>query len=207
MDIWKNRYVLVTSNPKGLLRKVWFDVMLGIGRCGREIRGPLPIVPSLSNEMIVVFVEMVASETTRNHRGLCDNDFERSPHIYAKNTPACPVYSFELYLSKRNPNSANFFQLPKCKCQNSDDGYYTRRPIGEQILNDMKKYLSKDAAFTNIYTNHCVRATALNMVAHSGVPDVQIMRITGHKCEASLSSYNTDSSNNQEEMLCYFVRS
>ena len=68
MEIWKNRSsdFLVTSNPKGLLRKVWFDIMLGFGRRGRENQR------SFTNSTFTVktddrgikFVEMVAGETT-----------------------------------------------------------------------------------------------------------------------------------------------
>jgi hypothetical protein len=36
------------------------------------------------------------------------------------------------------------------------------------------------------------------LLTHSGVPDREIMHITGHKCEASLSSYNAESSENQK---------
>ena len=66
------------------------------------------------------------------------------------------------------------------------------------MLNDMMKHLSKDAGLSTIYTNHSVRATTVDLLAHSGVPDREIMHITGHKCGASLSSYNADSSNNQK---------
>lgn len=49
-----------------------------------------------------------------------------------------------------------------------------------------------------IYTNHSVEATTVNLLAHSGVPDREIMRIARHKCEASRSSYNADPSDNQK---------
>ncbi len=193
--------VLTTENPKGLLRKVWFDIMLGFGRRGRENQR------SFTSETFAVqhddrgfkYVEMVASETTKNHRGgLVDDNFEKSPHIYATNKPGCPFESFEMYLAKRNPNSPHFFQLPRSKFDISDETWYTTRPYGERMLNDMMKGLSKDAALSKNYTNHCIRATTINMLAHSGVSDREIMKITGHKCEASLNSYHSDSSDRQK---------
>ena len=63
----------------------------------------------------------------------------------------------------------------------------------------MMKNLSKDAGLSKIYTNYSVRATTDNLLTHCGVPDKEIMRITGHKCEASLSSYNADLSDNQKK--------
>jgi hypothetical protein len=77
--------------------------------------------------------------------------------------------------------------------------WYTTQPIGEKMLNDMMKNLSKDAGLSKIYTNYSVRATTDNLLTHCGVPDKEIMRITGHKCEASLSSYNADLSDNQKK--------
>ena len=90
-------------------------------------------------------------------------------------------------------------------CQNVDFNtqriivWYTTQPIGEKILNDMMKNLSKDAGLSKIYTNHSVRATTVNLLTHCGVPDKEIMHITGHKCEANLSFYNADLSDNQKK--------
>ena len=72
----------------------------------------------------------------------------------------------------------------------------------------MMKNLSKEARLSKIYTNHSVRETPVDLLAHSGVPDREIIRTTGSKCEAiaSMNSYNADSSDNQWEILCNFVR-
>ena len=194
--------ILVTSNPQGLQRKVWFDIMIGFGPRDLEDQR------SFTNRTFTVktddrgikFVEMVASEITKNHRGeLSDDECERSPRIYAINTPVCPVSSFELYLSKRNPKSTHFFQKPICKFQSSEDVWYTKRLIGKKTLRDMMKNLSKKARLSKIYTNHSVRETPVDLLAHSGVPDREIIRTTGSKCEAiaSMNSYNADSSDNQ----------
>ncbi|CAC5385400.1 KCTD1_15 [Mytilus coruscus] len=58
--------------------------------------------------------------------------------------------------------------------------------------------MSKVANLSQIYTNHCVRATTINILAHAGIADREIMKITGHKCETSLSSYHADSSDKQK---------
>ncbi|CAG2219073.1 KCTD1_15 [Mytilus edulis] len=60
------------------------------------------------------------------------------------------------------------------------------------------KDMSKVANLSQIYTNHCVRATTINILAHAGIADREIMKITGHKCETSLSSYHADSSDKQK---------
>ncbi|XP_063405987.1 uncharacterized protein LOC134689951 [Mytilus trossulus] len=193
--------VLSTKNPKALLRKVWFDILLGFGRRGRENQRTFTDKTFAINQddRGFKYIEMVVSETTKNHRGgLGDDNFEKSPRIYATYKQGCPVESFELYMDKRNPKSECFFQLPRIKFLAFDTTWYTSRPYGERMLNEMMKSISKDAGLTKVYTNHCVRATTINVLAHSGVSDREIMKITGHKCERSLNSYHSDSSDKQK---------
>ncbi|CAG2211426.1 KCTD1_15 [Mytilus edulis] len=193
--------VLSTKNPKALLRKVWFDILLGFGRRGRENQRTFTDKTFAINQddRGFKYIEMVVSETTKNHRGgLGDDNFEKSPRVYATYKQGCPVESFEFYMDKRNPKSDCFFQLPRIKILDSDNTWYTSRPYGIRMLNDMMKSISKDAGLSKVYTNHCVRATTINVLAHSGVSDREIMKITGHKCERSLNSYHSDSSDKQK---------
>ena len=88
----------------------------------------------------------------------------------------------------------------KCKVENLEETWYTSRPLGERYLNNMMKTFSQKANLSMIYTNHCVRATTINVLAHAGVSDREIMRITGHKCEKSLNSYHSDSSSAQKRL-------
>ena len=39
------------------------------------------------------------------------------------------------------------------------------------------------------YTNHCVRATGINILKRSGIDDRDIVKLTGHKAVSSLSCY------------------
>ncbi|KAJ8305693.1 hypothetical protein KUTeg_016238 [Tegillarca granosa] len=50
----------------------------------------------------------------------------------------------------------------------------------------------------HVYTNNSVRASTVTVLAQANVPNREIMKITGHKCEASLNSYNADSSEKQK---------
>ena len=40
-----------------------------------------------------------------------------------------------------------------------------------KMLNNMMKNISKMANLTQNYTNHCVRATTVNILAHAGISD------------------------------------
>ena len=183
--------VLSTETPRGLLRKVWFDIMLSFARRGRENLRDLKASAFTikKDECGQEYVEMTYAEATKNHQGdnLKDKDFESRPRMYATNTAQCPVASFKLYLEKRNKNNDAFFQQPRTKPLTS-----------ESDSESMMKGISQDADLSQVYTNHCVRATTITMLSHAGVEAREIMRISGHRNEQSIRSYNTDSSEAQK---------
>ena len=55
----------------------------------------------------------------------------------------------------------------------------------------MMKEISQEAELSTVYTNHCVRATAITLWSQSGLENRQIMAISGHRNESSLRSYNS----------------
>ncbi|KAK6172689.1 hypothetical protein SNE40_016300 [Patella caerulea] len=73
-----------------------------------------------------------------------------------------------------------------------------QEPLGENSLKCMMKNISKLAELSTIYTNHCVRSTAINLLSYAGVEAREICKLTRHKNEQSLSSYNYDSSSKQK---------
>ena len=62
----------------------------------------------------------------------------------------------------------------------------------------MMRKISLDAGLSRVYTNHCVRATTITLLAHAGVETREIMKISGHRNEASVRCYNADSSSHQK---------
>ena len=61
----------------------------------------------------------------------------------------------------------------------------------------MMKTISEEARLSNIYTNHCVRATAITLWSNAGISNRHIMAISGHRSEQSLVSYNSRPSTSQ----------
>ena len=59
------------------------------------------------------------------------------------------------------------------------------------------KELSKAANLSQVYTNHCIRATAITLWSDAGLSNRHIMSLSGHRNENSLISYNACPSSQQ----------
>jgi hypothetical protein len=79
--------------------------------------------------------------------------------MYATGSIMCPVSSFEKYLSKRNSKCSALFQHPKSSFCNDDNEWYENKPIGKHMLGSFMANLSTQAKLSEVYTNHCIRAT------------------------------------------------
>ena len=190
------------DHPKTLQRKVWFDIALAFARRGREN------LQSMKKDAFVFkkddigaeYVEMAYNEATKNHPGnKSDTNHESKTRMYATDgSETCPVQSLKLYLSKLHPKSDLLFQQARNRVLSTDDVWYTTRPVGPRTLGDMMKVISKEANLSQIYTNHSVRATTVTLLSHAGVDIREIMRISQHRNEASVKSYNRDSSDAQK---------
>ena len=106
----------------------------------------------------------------------------------------------EIPLESRSTCTPHFFHQPRVQISNTEDIWYTSRLLGDRMLHDIMKKTYIDAILSKIYTNHCVRATTISWLAHAGIPSREIMRISGHRCEGSLTSYNTDSPDRQKRL-------
>ena len=105
-----------------------------------------------------------------------------------------PVKSLKLCISKLNSGSDLFFQQERNRVLSTDDVWYTTRPVGPHTIGVMMKVISKKTNLSQEYTNHSVKATAVILLYHAGVDTSEIMRISQHKNEGSVKSYNRDSS-------------
>ena len=67
--------------------------------------------------------------------------------------------------------------------------WYENRPLGVNTLGSMMKEITIKAMLSKVYTNHCVRATAIT--SEAGLSDRHICHISGHRNPNSLQHYNS----------------
>ena len=58
----------------------------------------------------------------------------------------------------------------------------------------------RNAGCTNVYTNHCIRATCITSLDSAGFESRDIMTVSGHRSESSLKHYSKTSDSWKREM-------
>ena len=110
-----------------------------------------------------------------------------------KNPASFPVKAFELYLSKLNPSLDSLWQRPKA-FDNFNEFYsvwYCNAPLGKNTLGSLMKTISVEYKLSKVYTNHCIRSTAVSVLDNINNFEARhIMRVSGHKSGTSIRSYS-----------------
>jgi len=121
--------------------------------------------------------------------------------MHATSSQICPVYSLRRYIEKRNPLCSAFFQRPKDSFSESDAVWFENRPLGKNKLGRMMTDLSSNAGLSQVYTNHCIRATTITALSNAGFEARHIMTVSGHRNEASVRSYVKDTTSDQKRSM------
>ena len=95
----------------------------------------------------------------------------------------------------------HFSQSPKGHTNKVDEKWYTVRPLGVNTLSGMMVNISTRLGLSQRYTNHSIRATTVTQLSRAGFQARQIMRVTGHKVESSLTTYSADNSECEKRII------
>lgn len=154
------------------------------------------------------YVRRTSSEVTKNHQGVDDEDYEpEGGRVYATGTHRCPVTSFKKSVEKRNQNNTALWQRPRDSIDENDSTWSGNQPKGKNTLVCMMSNISKAAKLSNIYTNHCVRATCITVLSESGFEASHILTISGHRNEQSVRNYVGDTSTAQKRDISVSISS
>ena len=183
-------------------RRHFFDLMFNFARRGREnLRDLRKTSFTFSTDASgAEYCEMEYNEKTKKHQSV-END-QTKPRIYGNDEITCPIKSLKLYLSKLEPNCDTFLQKTITRKNfkpETETVWYTAKCLGVNTIGNIMKGISKRLNLSKIYTNHCIRAACITLLAASGFEARQIMRVTGHKCESSLRAYDHDNTVQQKK--------
>ena len=146
---------------------------------------------------------MTHNETTKNHPGGIQDrsSFEMTARMYETESEIDGYRALNLYISKLNPKCEALFQQPRRDWNESaitSEIWYENRPLGVNTLGNMMKEISTKAKISKVYTNHCVRATAITLWSQAGLSDLhRTCHISGHRSPNSLQHYNSRPSSTQ----------
>ena len=108
-----------------------------------------------------------------------------------------------LLIEKTDKNASHLFnsctkEALSTRSPSDMDLWFTSKPLSKRTFSGFMADISKSAKCSGIYTPHCLRATAITAMSEAGFEARQIMFMSGHRSESSLSSYNRTLSNEQK---------
>ena len=170
---------LVDANsldPRKLQQTAWFFITLYFGRRGREnqrqlTKSSLKLSKTINSGLEYYELNREVPEgvfSTKNHQGGLDGteDPSNGKMFASKGLTHCPVAVVKAYLSQLNPKCEALFQKPLSGAKfnpSSDVIWYSTVPLGHNAIDGMMKNMSVRAGINPLFTNHCVRATTVNV--------------------------------------------
>ena len=197
------------NSPKQLQEKIFFYIQFNFARRGRENLRQLKKY-SFSfhhDDKDLEYCEMAYNERTKNHQN--PEQSESKPRMYATGKDTCPVMTLKLFMSKLPDNCEILYVQAKTgkNFSVSDSCWYTMKPIGINTLGNFMKTISKRLGLSIHYSNHSIWATVVTLLSSKGLEARQIMRLTKHKSESSLRSYESDNTVTQKRIISKILNS
>lgn len=205
LDKLRKSGVMSTKNPRALQNLVWLSIALQFGKRGRESYRSMSkdTFRRGTDDSGSEFYEYAVCESQKNHSGNnLASTYKPQGRMHAcPGDPLCPVAAMDKYLPLLHPGLHCLWQKPRDTFKDNDAHWYCKAPIGDSTIAKFMKSMSVDAKLSQIYTNHCTRATVSKALSDANFDRSDIVKITGHKDTRSLDTYIGDASSNKKRAL------
>ncbi len=183
-QLWE-KGLLCDRNPKVLLETmIWMCGLFVALRSGQEHRslrpGQIELVEVPGKSPHLVYHEDVSKN---NQGGLKHRRIQPKSVVHYANPDSwqCFVCLYRLYCSKCPRNKPeNVFYLT-VRSRPTEECWYSREPLGHNVLGSTVKRLSVKGEISGYKTNHSLRVTTATCLFRSGVDEQIIMNVTGHQ--------------------------
>ena len=198
------------DTPETLQNSFFLNMMTHFGRRGREGLRRLKKQSFLLKRDPTgrKYVEESCNELTKNHQTSTEKDETITDRLMWEQPgdPRCPIATFEEYIRRLDPNTDTLFTYPLSEWKESEI-WFSSKPLGENKLGSKMKQLSEKAGLSEVYTNHCLRATVVTRLSRQGVDPIQICRVTGHKNISSIKHYMGKPSLGEKAKISHLLHS
>ena len=193
--------VLGKDNPKSLNYTTFFLLGQHFGTRGCQEHHQLKVEDlKLTKEPVsgkVIEVEWVEGPTKTRQGGLNKRLRPVTQKLFRVGGPKCPIACLEKVLSKRPDDLCDNGPLYLCPLKRERDWlkapvWYSRCPLGINSINSFIKGMTEAAGLDTTnkhFTNHSIRKTTVQKLKKAGVAPTDIVAITGHTNQQSLSDY------------------
>ena len=193
-EYFKNN--MQNPTPRELLEYVWFILQYYMCRLGRDGQTELKITSFVIRTDAQGEKSIVQNETELLNHGNGESEEEVSGGLIPaiKGDVLCPVRAFELYISKLHKDMDRLFQKPRKIVDAGQPYWFDRVPYGKTPLGGMMPTLSHNANLSKRYTNHSLRATAIEKLIWSGINKKEVRSISQRRSDSGLENYGHSTS-------------
>jgi hypothetical protein len=183
---------------------MWYNITLIMGMRGRDEHRNIHFGDIIldTNALNVEFLQFKERNSKTRDGAIIDENRATVPKIFCScatlGAKKCPVELYKSFVSRRpvdycEPDHPFYIQYKTEKQLHSSKSqvWFKREPLGTGSIG---KFLPKACEIAGIPKrgNHGIRATTVQRLRKSGVPDDKIIQVTGHKSVKTLAVYDTE---------------
>ena len=145
-------------------------------------------------------IEWMEGPTKTRQGGLNKKPRMVTQKLFRTGGKKCPVGAYELLASKR-PSELKchgplyLTPLRKDRLWDKTEVWFAKIPLGVNLIDTFVRRMVASAGLDSTnkhFTNHSIRKTTVKKLKKAGVNASEIMAITGHKNQQSLTDYDND---------------